>query len=190
MGLPLADPVLGLLLLLPGGHHGALELWGTRGGDAAAIRVTPRVGTPFGDQTVVFRPKIPTQGVPEGDGGTTVAPRWPRSALGATRDQGGSSGARQTLICPPKNLLGAPGQQDGAEPGSPPYRKRWLSPALKQTQSISACSGWATSHHLLGILLREGETSSPSPLELTQGPASPLMVSASASLMKSWYKAM
>lgn len=73
MGLPLADPVLGLLLLLPGGHHGALELWGTRGGDAAAIRVTPRVGTPFGDQTVVFRPKIPTQGVPEGDAGTTVA---------------------------------------------------------------------------------------------------------------------
>lgn len=46
------------------------------------------------------------------------------------------------------------------------------------------------SHHLLGILFQEGETSSPSPLELTQGPASPLMVSASASLMKSWYKAM
>lgn len=89
----------------------------------------PKQGPPFGTRLWCLDQKSPPKESPR----VMLPPRWPCNALGATRPG-------REFRCTPdpdlslKNLWGAPGQQDGAEPGSPPYGKRWLNPALKQTQ--------------------------------------------------------
>jgi len=95
-------------------------------------------------------------------------------------------GACMDLVSPHNPLGGSDGAKLGSSPSS--LEKALAKPWLK-TPPISACSGWSTLDcQVLGHLPPE-EGHPWGQGRLTQGPANPLMVSASASLMKSWYKA-
>lgn len=129
----------------------------------------PKQGPPFGTRLWCLDQKSPPKVSPR----VMLPPWWPRNALGATRPG-------REFRCTPdpdlslKNLWGAPGQQDGAEPGSPPYRKRCLSPALKQTQIHFCLLRVGHQPPPLGDPLPGGGNLIPVPSRAHPGPRQPL----------------
>lgn len=132
-------------------------------------------------------PNIPTPACPTGVMGAVIAVG--SKAAGCHHVKPGWEGVQVhawTWFLPSLFWGGLGAKLGSSPPPSVSLQKSLAKPWLK-TPPISACSGWSTlAHQLLGH---------PPPGDgqpwgwLTQGPASPLMVSASASLMKSWYNA-